>query len=57
MKLSKKCHGKIRDIVYETSALGELIPDERLIRKILRSLPPCFPYKVTAIEDAKISSQ
>jgi plasmid maintenance system killer protein len=34
-------------------SLGEKISDEKLVRKILRSLPKRFDMKVTAIEDAQ----
>ncbi|MCI57686.1 gag-pol polyprotein, partial [Trifolium medium] len=34
-------------------ALGETIPDENLVSKILRSLPKRFDIKVTAIEEAQ----
>ena len=33
--------------------MGENIPKERLVRKVLRSFPKRFAYKVTAINEAK----
>ena len=46
-------NSKLFDIANEAFALGEKIPEEKLVRKALRSLPRRFPYKVTAIEEAK----
>ncbi|WJX67455.1 beta-glucosidase [Trifolium repens] len=43
----------IRDIANSTFALGEKIPEEKLARKILRSLPKRFNMKVTAIEESQ----
>ena len=42
----------ILDIVNAFDSLGEKISDEKLVRKILRSLPKRFDMKVTAIEEA-----
>src|ERR1044072_1635351 len=44
---------KIRDIANSSFALGEKMSDEKLVRKILRSLPKRFAMKVTAIEEAQ----
>ncbi|KAK2402591.1 gag-protease polyprotein [Trifolium repens] len=44
---------RIRDIANSTFALGEKIPEEKLARKILRSLPRRFNMKVTAIEESQ----
>ena len=41
------------DIANESFALGEKIPEAKLVSKTLRSLPQRFAYKVTAIEEAK----
>src|ERR1044072_8199968 len=46
-------HMQIRDIANSSFALGEKISDEKLVRKILRSLPKRFTMKVTAIEEAQ----
>ena len=43
---------RILDISSELFALGEKISEERLVRKMLRSLPKKFDMKVTAIEEA-----
>lgn len=40
------------DITYSFESLGEKISDEKLVRRILRSLPRTFDMKVTAIEEA-----
>lgn len=46
-------NAKLRDISNECYALGEKLCEEKLVRKVLRSLPRRFDYKVTAIEEAK----
>jgi len=43
----------ILDISNFFDSLGEKISDEKLVRKILRSLPKRFDMKVTAIEEAQ----
>ena len=44
---------ELSDIVNSSFNLGEPIPDSKVIRKILRSLPERFRPKVTAIEESK----
>ena len=39
------------EIVNNMKALGESIPEGIIVQKILRSLPPRFNPKVSAIED------
>ncbi|CAJ2661591.1 unnamed protein product [Trifolium pratense] len=66
-KLIKKCVSakeawKILETVHEDydnqfDSLGEKIPEEKLVRKMLRSLPKKFDMKVTAMEEAKNISQ
>jgi len=46
-------HLNILDIANSFESLGEKISDEKLVRKILRSLPKRFDMKVTAIEEAQ----
>lgn len=46
-------HLNILDIVNAFDSLGEKISDEKLERKILRSVPKRFDMKVTAIEEAQ----
>ncbi|KAK2396297.1 gag-protease polyprotein [Trifolium repens] len=44
---------RVRDIANSCFAIGEKIPEEKLARKILRSLPKRFSMKVTAIEESQ----
>jgi len=46
-------NSRLCDIANESFALGEKIPEAKLVSKTLRSLPQRFAYKVTAIEEAK----
>src|SRR4051812_6954098 len=43
----------VREISNNSAALGEKMTKEKLVRKILRSLPKRFDTKVTAIEEAQ----
>jgi hypothetical protein len=43
----------VLDIANSFDSLGEKLSDEKLVRKILRSLPKRFDMKVTAIEEAQ----
>jgi hypothetical protein len=45
-------HMNLLDIANSFEALGERMSDEKLSRKILRSLPKRFDMKVTAIKEA-----
>jgi hypothetical protein len=45
-------HLSLLDIANSFEALGEKMPDEKLSRKLLRSLPKRFDMTVTAIEEA-----
>jgi hypothetical protein len=44
-------HMTILDYVNTFDSLGEKLPEERMVRKMLRSLPKKFDMKVTAIEE------
>ena len=44
---------KLKDIVNSTFNLGEQVPEPKIFRKILRSLPERFHAKITAIEESK----
>ena len=44
---------KLKDIVNSASNLGETIPEPKIVRKVLRSLPERFHAKITAIEESK----
>jgi hypothetical protein len=46
-------HMNILEISNASGALGEKMSDEKLVRKILRSLPKRFSMKVTAIEESQ----
>jgi hypothetical protein len=46
-------HMNLLDIANSFEALGERMSDEKLSRKILRSLPKRFDMKVTVIEEAQ----
>ncbi|CAM8947941.1 unnamed protein product [Rhodiola kirilowii] len=48
----KDFNPRVCDIVNEASTLGEALPEEKVVRKILRSLPKRFTMKVTTIEEA-----
>ncbi|KAA0036824.1 uncharacterized protein E5676_scaffold110G001920 [Cucumis melo var. makuwa] len=43
---------RVLEITNESLLLGEKIPDFKIVRKVLRSLPRKFDIKVTAIEEA-----
>ena len=42
---------KFKDIVNSAFNLGETIPEPKIVRKVLRSLPERFHAKITAIEE------
>ena len=44
---------KLKDIVNSVFNLGETIPEPKIVRKVLRSLPERFHAKITAIEELK----
>ena len=46
-------YAKLNDIVNSTFNLGETIPEPKIVRKVLRSLPERFHTKITAIEESK----
>ena len=46
-------YAKFKDIVYSAFNLGEIIPEPKIVRKVLRSLPERFHAKITAIEESK----
>ena len=49
-ELFDKNYAKLEDIVNLAFNLGETIPEPKVVRKVLRSLPERFHAKVTAIE-------
>ena len=44
---------KLKVIVNLAFNLGETIPEPKIVRKVLRSLPKRFHAKITAIEESK----
>ena len=46
-------YAKLKDIVKSTFNLGEHIPEPKIVRKVLRSLPERFHTKIIAIEESK----
>ncbi|KAK2436528.1 gag-protease polyprotein [Trifolium repens] len=46
-------HMNVLDLANSFDSLGERLSDEKLVRKILRSLPKRFEMKVTAIQEAQ----
>ena len=46
-------YAKLKDIVNSAFNLGEIIPEPKIVRKVLRSLPERFHAKITAIEESK----
>ena len=46
-------YAMLKDIVNSAFNLGEIIPEPKIVRKVLRSLPERFHAKITAIEKSK----
>ena len=46
-------YAKLKDIVNSTFNLGETIPEPKIAKKMLKSLPQRFHAKITAIEESK----
>ena len=46
-------YAKLKDIVNLTFNLRETIPEPKIVRKVLRSLPKRFHAKITTIEESK----
>ena len=46
-------YAKLKDIVNSAFNLRETIPEPKIVRKVLRSLPERFHAKITAIEKSK----
>ena len=45
-------YAKLKDIVNSAFNLGETIPEPKIVRKVLRSLPKRFHAKITVIEES-----
>ena len=46
-------YAKLKDIVNSAFNLGETIPEPKIVRNVLRSLPERFHVKIMAIEESK----
>ena len=46
-------YSKLKDIVNSTFNFGETIPELKIVRKVLRSLPERFHVKIIAIKESK----
>ena len=46
-------YAKLKNIVNSAFNLGETIPEPKIVRKVLRSLPERFHAKIMAIEESK----
>ena len=46
-------YAKLKDIMNSTFNLGETIPESKIVRKVLRSLPERFHAKIMAIKESK----
>ena len=46
-------YAKLKEIVNSAFNLGETIPEPKIMRKVLRSLPERFHAKITTIEELK----
>ena len=44
---------KLKDIMNTAFNLGEIIPEPKIVRKVLKSLPERFHTKINAIEESK----
>ena len=52
-ELFNKFYAKLNDIVNSAFSLGETIPEPKIVRKVLKSLPERFHAKITAIKESK----
>ena len=52
-ELFDEFYAKLKDIVNSTFNLGQTIPEPKIVRKVLRSLPERFHAKITTIEELK----
>ena len=46
-------YAKLKDIMNSAFNLGETIPEPKIVKKVLKSLPERFHAKITAIEESK----
>ena len=52
-ELFDEFYAKLKDIVNSAFNLGETIPEPKIVRKVLRSMPERFHAKITTIEESK----
>ena len=52
-ELFDEFYAKLKDIVNSAFNLGETIPEPKIVRKVLRSLPKRFHAKITTIKKSK----
>ena len=52
-ELFDEFYAKPKNIVNSVFNLGETIPEPKIVRKVLRSLPEIFQAKITTIEESK----
>ena len=45
-------YAKLKDIINSVFNLGETIPEPKVVRKVIRSLPERFHAKITVIEES-----
>ena len=46
-------YAKLKDVVNSAFNLGETIPEPKIVRKVLRSLPERFHSKIMVIKESK----
>ena len=47
---------RVTSVVNQMTSCGEILEDERVVEKILRSLPPKFDYVVVSVEESSDAS-
>ena len=52
-ELFDEFYAKLKDIMNSTFNFEEIIPELKIVRKVLKSLPERFHAKITAIEELK----
>ena len=56
-ELFDKFYAKLKDIMNSAFNLGETIPEPKIVRKVLRSLPERFHAKITALRNQRTSTK
>ena len=56
-ELFNEFYAKLKDIVNSAFNLGETIPEPKIVRKVLKSLPERFHAKITAIKESKVKAR